>query len=136
MAEPNPRNEAVIAAFRANDGQVDGFDSILILHSIGARSGEERVHPLAYLRIGNDYAVFASKGGAPVNPAWYHNLLVHGRARIEVGAETFDVQARLAIDDEREAIWERQKVASPGFADYEKKTTRQIPVVILQRLAK
>lgn len=133
MAEVNPHNAAVIAEFRANDGRVNGFESVLILHTIGARSSEERVHPLAYQRVGDELAVFASKGGAPSNPDWYHNLMAHGQASVEVGAERFEVNARLATEEERSVIWERQKVASPGFAEYELKTTRQIPVVILAR---
>jgi len=79
------------------------------------------------------WAVFATKGGMPTNPDWYFNLVANPRATIEVGAETFDVTARVAEDD-RTRIWEKQKKDRPGFADYEQKTSRQIPVVILERV--
>ena len=77
--------------------------------------------------------MFASKGGPPTNPDWYHNLVANPRAKVEVGTETFDVKARVADDAERAPIWEAQKAQWPGFADYEQKTTRQIPVIILER---
>jgi deazaflavin-dependent oxidoreductase (nitroreductase family) len=79
--------------------------------------------------------VFGSKGGAPTNPDWYHNLLANPRAKVEVGGDTIDVVARVAEGEERERIWERQKQAMPGFAEYEQKTSRQIPVVILEPAA-
>ena len=85
-----------------------------------------------YQDIGDGVAVFASKAGAPTNPAWYHNLLANPRVSAEIGADTVDVVARVADNAERERIWEAQKAAYPGFADYETKTTRQIPVVILE----
>jgi deazaflavin-dependent oxidoreductase (nitroreductase family) len=87
---------------------------------------------MMYQRVGEDYAVFASKGGAPTNPDWYHNLRANPEATIEVGTETIPVRARVAQGDERERIWEKQKRDYPGFADYERKTSRQIPVVILE----
>ena len=76
--------------------------------------------------------MFASKGGAPTNPDWYHNLLANPRVTVEVGSDTRKVTARVAQGDERERIWSRQKELVPGFADYEQKTTRQIPVIILE----
>ncbi len=129
-------NAPIVAEFRANDGKVGGrFEgrTLLLLHHTGARSDIERVNPLAYLPVGEAFAVFGSKGGAPENPDWYHNLVRSPRARIEVGTETFDVVARVARGEERERIWERQKELVPGFADYEKRTTREILVVILER---
>ena len=76
--------------------------------------------------------MFASKGGAPTNPDWYHNLVAHPAAKVEVGTETFDVTARVATGEERERIWTEQKRRIPGFAEYERRTPRQIPVVILE----
>ena len=128
--------DKVIAEFRANQGRVGGqFEGapLLLLHSTGAKSGQERVHPMMYQAVGNGFAVFASKAGADTNPDWYHNLRAHPDARIEVGTETLDVTARVLDADEREPIWEEQKARYPGFADYETKTDRVIPVVMLDR---
>lgn len=129
-------NDKVIAEFRANQGKVGGqFEGapLLLLHSTGAKSGQERVNPMMYQAVGNGFAVFASKGGADTNPDWYHNLRAHPQARIEVGTETLDVTARVLDTEEREPIWVEQKVRYPGFADYETKTDRVIPVVMLDR---
>ena len=128
-------NSKIIEEFRANGGEVGGqFEGapLLLLHTVGARTGQPRVNPMMYQRVPGGYAVFASKGGAPVNPDWYHNLLAHPLVTAEIGAGTVELQARVAQDDERERIWAAQKAAYPGFADYESKTTRQIPVVILE----
>ncbi|MEP6560062.1 MAG: nitroreductase family deazaflavin-dependent oxidoreductase [Nakamurella sp.] len=129
-------NDRIIEEFRANAGRVGGnFEGapLLLLHSIGARTGAERVSPMMYQQVGDDWAVFASKNGADSNPAWYHNLVANPQARIEVGTQTFEVTARATGDDEREPIWTAQKAAYPGFAGYEQKTSRQIPVVLLTR---
>ena len=130
-------NQQIIEEFRANEGRVGGpFEGrpILLLHHRGAKSGTERVNPLAYQDLGSGaVAVFGSKGGAPTNPDWYHNLRANPRARVEIGTETFDVLARVAEGEERERTWEKQKRDMPGFADYERNTTREIPVVILER---
>jgi deazaflavin-dependent oxidoreductase (nitroreductase family) len=134
MPGPNDFNTAMIDEFRANDGKVSGgFEGapMLLLHSKGAKSGVERVNPVVYQTVGDDYVVFASKGGEPTNPDWYHNLVANPETSIEVGSETIPVTARVAEGDERERIWSKQKEVMPGFAEYEKKTTRQIPVVIL-----
>lgn len=136
MADMNDFNQKIIEEFRANGGKVGGpFQgvSVLLLHHRGAKSGTERVNPLAYRPVGQDLAIFASKGGAPTNPDWYHNLLAHPTTTVEVGTETIPVTARVAQGEERTAIWEPHKKDNPGFADYEKATTRQIPVVILER---
>ena len=128
-------NEKIIDEFRANAGKVGGpFEGvpILLLHHTGAKSGQVRVNPLAYQADGDRLVVFGSKGGAPTNPDWYYNLLANPRATVEAGTESFDVEARVAEGDERERIWSRQKELVPGFADYEQKTSRQIPVVILE----
>ena len=130
-------NAAIIDEFRANGGKVGGqFEGapLLLLHTTGARSGDERVHPVVYQEVGDDLAVFGSKAGAPTHPAWYHNLVAHPDATIEIGPDTVPVRARVAEGDERDRIWSRQKEIMPGFADYEANTARAIPVVILERV--
>ena len=130
-------NRRIIDEFRANDGRVGGpFEGapLLLLHHRGARTGVERVNPLAYQELDDgSLAVFGSKGGAPTNPDWFYNLVANPNARVEVGTETYDVAARVAEGGERDRIWEKQKRDRPGFADYETKTSRRIPVVILSR---
>ena len=134
MTQPNDWNARVIDEFRANGGKVEAFpaDNLILLHHTGARSGQERVTPLAYQPVDGGYAIFASKAGAPENPAWFYNLQANPKATIEVGTETIPVTARVTGPDEREPIWARQKELQPGFAEYEQKTSRQIPVVILE----
>jgi deazaflavin-dependent oxidoreductase (nitroreductase family) len=134
----NDFNTPIIEEFRANAGKVGGnFEGapILLLHSTGAKSGKERVNPMMYRKAGDDIAVFASKAGAPTNPDWYHNLVAHPEATAEIGTDTVSMVARVTKGDERTEIWEAQKKEFPGFADYETKTTREIPVVILKRKA-
>ena len=136
MSEASDWNATIIEEFRANGGKVGGqFEGapLLLLHTTGAKTGRERVSPVMYQAVGEDFAVFASKAGAPTNPDWYHNLLAHPTASVEVGSETFGVTARVADGDERERIWAKQKADYPGFADYERQTDRQIPVVVLSR---
>ena len=136
MADVNDFNAPIIAEFRANGGKLGGnFEGapLLLLHHKGAKTGKERVNPVMYRRVGDSLAVFASKGGAPTNPDWYYNLRAHPETVVEVGADTIPVVARVADDAERAPIWEGQKHDYPGFADYEMKTSRQIPVVILER---
>jgi deazaflavin-dependent oxidoreductase (nitroreductase family) len=127
-------NAEIIKEFRENGGRVGGpFEGapLLLLHSTGARSGQERVSPMMYQAVAGGYAVFASKGGLPTNPDWFHNLVANPRATVEVGPEVVEVTARVAEGDERERIWSKQKADYPGFAEYEQKTSRQIPVVVL-----
>jgi len=128
-------NTAIIDEFRANEGRVGGnFEGapILLLHTVGARSGEPRVNPMVYRREGDAYIVFASKAGAPTNPDWYHNLVAHPDVEAEIGADIVTLTARVAEGEERERLWNAQKQVMPGFADYERKTSRQIPVVALE----
>lgn len=135
MSSPTDWNAAIIKEFRANEGKVGGQFAgapLLLLHSRGARTGKERVNPVMYRRVGDTYAVFASRGGSPNNPDWYHNLLANPRTSVEVGSDTVEVTARVVEGDERNDIWDAQKKDLPGFAEYERATTRQIPVVILQ----
>jgi deazaflavin-dependent oxidoreductase (nitroreductase family) len=130
-------NKGIMDEFRANGGKVGGQFAcapLLILHSVGAKSGKARVNPVMYQDLGHgQVAVFASKGGSPTNPDWYHNLVAHPRATVELGTETFDVAARVAHGEERVRIWSPWKQRYPGFAEYERKTKREIPVVILER---
>ena len=134
MTDFNDWNTRVIDEFRANGGKVEAFpaNNLVLLHHTGAKSGQQRVSPVAYQAVDGGYAIFASKAGAPDNPAWYYNLIAHPQATIEIGTETVPVTARVASPEEREPIWTRQKQDQPGFAEYEQKTTRQIPVVILE----
>ena len=135
MADTNDWNARIIEEFRANGGKVSGNFAgapLLLLHTTGAKTGQERVNPMMYRKVDGGYAVFASKAGAPSNPDWYYNLLAHPDVRAEIGTETVPLRARVADNAEREPIWSAQKSEYPGFGDYERKTTRQIPVVILE----
>ena len=135
MSEINDWNAQIIAEFRANAGEVGGqFEGapLLLLHSTGAKSGLERIAPVMYQPVDGGWAVFASKAGAPDNPDWYHNLLANPDASIEVGADTKAVRAEILAGEERSTIWETQKERYPGFAEYEEKTDREIPVVLLR----
>jgi deazaflavin-dependent oxidoreductase (nitroreductase family) len=136
MAEMNDWNAKIIEEFRANGGKVGGqFEGapLLLLHTTGAKTGQERVSPVMYQADGDNLVVFASKAGAPDNPDWFHNLLANPQATVEVGTETLAVTARQAEGEEREHLWTRQKERFPGFAEYEEKTSRTIPVVVLER---
>jgi len=132
-------NQPVIDEFRANEGRVGGgFEgrTLLLLHHRGAKTGTERINPVAYQRLSDDsVAVFASKGGSPKNPDWYHNVVANPDVTVEVGTETYPARAHVAVGGEREAIWERQKREWPGFAEYEDKTRgiREIPVIVLDK---
>lgn len=129
-------NAGIIAEFRANAGKVGGRFAgtpILLLHHRGAKSGVERVNPLAYRDLGDGaLAIFASKGGSHTNPDWFHNVRANPEVTVEIGTETKPAMARVADGDERTRIWEEQKRLMPPFAEYEKRTPREIPVVILE----
>lgn len=127
-------NQQIIDEFRSNGGEVGGmFEGapMLLLHHRGARSGQERINPLVYLADGERYVVFASKGGAPTNPAWYHNLLAHPDVTIEVGTETLQARAEEVTGEERDRLYAAQASRRSSFADYEQKTDRVIPVIAL-----
>jgi len=135
MSDASDWNRKIIEEFRANDGEVGGAFAgapLLLLHTTGARTGKERVNPMMYRDLGGPVAVFASKAGAPTNPDWFHNVIAHPDVTAEIGKETRRFHARAATGDERDRIWEQQKHDYPGFADYEAKTEREIPVVILE----
>lgn len=138
-AGPHDFNTQIIEEFRANAGAVGGGFTgapMLLATTMGARSGEPRVNPLVYQPVGEDYAIFASAGGATTNPAWFHNIKANPRVTLEVGADTFEAEARILTGDERARIWDAQKELMPGFADYESSAgDREIPVVLLHRIA-
>ena len=135
-------NKGIIEEFRANEGKVGGyFDgaTVLLLHTIGRRSGKDHVTPLVYLPDGERWAVVGSKGGAPADPDWVRNLEANGEATIEVGTETIPVRARQILrgGGEWEDLYARQVARREGFADYLVKTEgiRTIPVIVLERRA-
>jgi deazaflavin-dependent oxidoreductase (nitroreductase family) len=131
-------NRQVIEEFRTNGGKVGGqFEGapLLLLTTTGAKSGQRRTSPMMYLPDGDRMLVFASKGGAPTHPDWYHNLVAHQEATVEVGTETFDVTAVVLTGEERDRLYAKQAKLYPGFASYQARTTRQIPVVALKRRA-
>ncbi len=134
MSEESDFNRRNIEEFRANHGRMGGqFEGapVLLLHSIGAHSGEERVTPMMYLPDADRYLVFASAAGRDRNPAWYHNLVAHPDVRIEVGDDVVEVHAVELHGPERDAKYAVQAERYPGFAEYERKTTRTIPVLAL-----
>jgi deazaflavin-dependent oxidoreductase (nitroreductase family) len=127
-------NARIIDEFRANEGRVGGpFAGIplLLLHHTGARSGQERTSPLAYLADDGRYVVIASKGGAPSHPAWYHNLSANPATTIEVGNDTIGVVASEAVGEERNRLYRAQAERIPQFGEYERKAGRVIPVMVL-----
>lgn len=130
-------NDNIVEEFRANDGKVGGMFAgvpLLLLTTTGAKSGRSLVSPLAYTEDGGRLVVIASMGGAPKNPAWYHNLVANPLATIEVGNDRFEVQATEAKGDERDRLYQQQAEKFPVFVDYARKTTRVIPVFVLDRL--
>lgn len=132
----NDRNRAVIDEFRANAGRVTihpAGDHLVLLTTVGAKSGRPHTTPLAYHRDGDRIIVVASKGGAPDNPAWYHNLRKNPNVTVEVGDETFEATATIAEGAERERLYRQQASHFAAFNEYEKRTTRTIPVIILSR---
>ena len=136
MTAMEDRNARIMREFRENGGKVgEPFENatIVLLHTTGAKTGQERVTPLVAQPLeGGRYAIFASMGGAPTHPAWFHNLRANPRVTYEVGTRTVRATARVTTGEERERIWSKQKRDRPNFAEYEKKTTRQIPVIVLE----
>lgn len=136
MTNPNDYNRQVIEEFRANGGKVGGLwehTPLLLLTTIGAKSGERRTRPMGYMPDGDRLIVFASAGGAPTHPGWYHNLLAHPEVTVEVGTESFDAIAAVTKDSERDRLWIRGVELYPSLAEHQAKTTRQTPVVVLAR---
>ncbi|WP_156689540.1 nitroreductase family deazaflavin-dependent oxidoreductase [Mycobacterium sp. Marseille-P9652] len=132
----NSFNQSIIDEFRSNGGKVGGqFEgaTLLLLHTTGAKSGEPRVSPLAYFDIDGKLIIIGSFAGAPVSPAWVHNLRANPAARVEVGTEQFDVTAHELPRTERDALFDKISAAAPGFAEYQSKTSRVIPLFELRR---
>ena len=134
MSEADDRNKNIINEFRANEGRVGGrFEgrTLLLLHNKGAKSQQERINPVAYVRDGERFVVIASKGGAPTHPDWYYNVIAYPVLTIEVGTETFHVHAKVAEELERTRLYDKMVEMMPAFDDYRHKTTRVIPVIVL-----
>jgi deazaflavin-dependent oxidoreductase (nitroreductase family) len=134
MSEASDRNKAIIDEFRANEGRIGGrFEgrTLLLLHTKGAKSKQERINPVAYVRDGERFVVIASKGGAPTNPDWYYNIVADPALTFEVGTEKFQVRATVAEEPERTRLYTKMIEMMPGFGDYQQKTTRKIPVIVL-----
>jgi F420H(2)-dependent quinone reductase len=128
-------NRRVVEEFRANSGKVQGWGPLILLTTKGAKSGQTRIYPLMSVPYGENYLAVASKGGAPKNPLWYNNLLAHPDVTVEVGNETFAAKARLLTGDEREQAFEKAVSVFPPYGEYQKRTTREIPVFLLERHA-
>lgn len=136
MVNFNDMNTKVIEEFRGNRGKVGGNHEgrpLLLLTTTGAKSGQKRINPLTYLKDGDRYVVFASKGGAPTHPDWFNNLTANPAVAVEVGDEKFETEAVTAVEEERASLFERQAEIFPHFWGYQEKTTRKIPAVILAR---
>jgi deazaflavin-dependent oxidoreductase (nitroreductase family) len=136
MSDTDDFNQRNIAEFRTNHGHVGGQfagSPLLILHTVGARSGAQRVNLMMYLADDDHdrYLVFASKAGSDRNPDWYWNAVAHPDVRIEIGDDTLDVHGSELHDAERDAKWAEQAARYPGFGGYQRKTTRTIPVIAL-----
>jgi deazaflavin-dependent oxidoreductase (nitroreductase family) len=137
MAAMTEFNRKIMEEFHANGGKVGGQFAgapMLLLTTTGAKTGRSFTTPLVYSKDGDRFVIIASKAGAPTNPAWYHNLLAHPTVTVEIGTDSFQVKATPAKGDERERLFNQQAKAMPAFDEYRKKTTRQIPVIILDRV--
>ncbi|HQX01769.1 MAG TPA: nitroreductase family deazaflavin-dependent oxidoreductase [Anaerolineales bacterium] len=134
MSDVNNWNKKVIEEFRANEGRVGGnFEgkTLLLLHTKGAKSQQERINPVACIKDGDRLAVIASKAGAPTHPDWYYNIVANPQVTVEVGAENFQALASVAEEPERTRLYNQMVEVMPGFDDYRRNTTRVIPVIVL-----
>ena len=134
MSDVNNWNKKVIEEFRANEGRVGGnFEgkTLLLLHTKGAKSQQERINPVACIKDGDRLVVIASKGGAPTHPDWYYNIVANPQVTVEVGAENFQAFASVAEEPERTRLYNQMVEVMPGFDDYRRNTTRVIPVIVL-----
>jgi deazaflavin-dependent oxidoreductase (nitroreductase family) len=133
----NAWNKQMIAAYHARGGKnLPNFgDNLLLLHTVGAKSGQSRLNPLAFTRDGDKIVVIASKGGAPTNPDWYHNVIANGTVTVEAGGEKFPVRATEVKGAERDRLYAKHAERFPGFIEYQQKTTRKIPVLTLERVS-
>jgi deazaflavin-dependent oxidoreductase (nitroreductase family) len=132
----NERNISVIQEFRAREGQVEGWASLILLTTTGAKTGQPRIAPLIFVPDGDRIIAVASKGGHPKHPDWYLNLLTHPEVTVEVGSEKFETTARILAGKEREQAFARAVEVFPPYAEYQKRTAREIPVIALERPAK
>lgn len=130
------RNKAVIEEFRAHGGQVKSWAPLILLTTTGAKTGQPRIAPLMHVADGDRIIAVASKGGHPNHPEWYLNLLAHPEVTVEVGSEKFDTTARILTGNEREQAFRRAAEVFPPYAEYQKKTAREIPVIVLERPVK
>jgi deazaflavin-dependent oxidoreductase (nitroreductase family) len=132
----NQLTDLHVLAYRLSRGVVGsrlpGVPPILLLDHVGARSGKRRTTPLAYIEDGEDIVIVASKGGAPRNPAWFHNLRAHPDTAVQVGARRVDVRARVATPEERSRLWPKVVDVYGGYGNYQRRTEREIPLVILE----
>jgi deazaflavin-dependent oxidoreductase (nitroreductase family) len=128
----NEYNAELIEKFRANGGVMPNRSALLLLTTTGARSGQQRVNPLAYTRDGDRYVVIASKGGYPSHPDWYHNLVANPEVTVEVDGQRFAARAAVTEGAERERLFNAQAALMPNFADYQTRTSRTIPVITLE----
>jgi deazaflavin-dependent oxidoreductase (nitroreductase family) len=134
MSEVQDRNKKIIDEFRQNEGKVDGWfegKTLLLLHSKGAKSGEERVNPVAYVKDQDRYVVIASKGGAATNPDWFYNVSANPLVSIEVGTERYKARAMVVEEPEWTRLYNKMVEMMPGFDDYRRKTSRKFPVIVL-----
>ena len=131
-------NQANIDEFRANNGKVGGYfagANMLLLHTIGAKSGQPRTNPLVYVTDSDRLVVIASKSGADSNPDWYYNLLANPIVTVELGDKQFQARATaVTVEPERSRLYAKMVEHRSGFADYEQKTSRKIPAVVLERV--
>ncbi len=133
----NAFNQALIDEFRTNAGQVTGMFAgapLVLITTTGAKSGKRRTTPIVYTTDGDNVVIIASKGGAPTSPDWFHNLVANPDVTVELANEKFEARARVAEEPERERLYRAQAALMPNFAEYEKATTRKIPVVVLERV--
>ena len=134
----NNFNQQLIEEFRANEGKISSGQfagaPLLLLNTIGAKSKQPRTNPLAYTKDGENYLIIASKGGAPTNPDWYYNIVANPEVTVEVGPERFKAQASVPEGAERDRLYNQMAAQMPGFAEYQRNTTRRIPVVVLKRI--
>ena len=129
-------NENIVEEFRTNSGKVGGmFEGapLLLLTTTGAKSGQTRVAPLAYTTDGGRMVVIASKGGAPSHPDWYHNVLANPEVTVEVGTDAFPARATVPEGAERDRLFNQMAERMPNFAEYQRNTTRVLPVIVLER---
>ena len=137
MHDRHDWNRQTIEEFRANKGKVGGFwegKPLLLITTTGAKSSQHRTTPTMYMRDGDRMLIFASKGGAPTHPAWYHNLVAHPQVTVEVGTETYEATATVLQGAERDRFYDRQAQLYPQFGEYQTRTNRKIPVIALERI--